>query len=167
MNQTDFPALGVLRGWGRQGWTQGLAHQGCCILILWSTLDTPVAQSSSLCHPDCSQLPSQQINFEWLLFSAELLDEVVTFSYHNSHESAKDIHILLWISAGELLGNNLNICAITADASLWWTKGTNLNYVYWKKLFQYILQPYFHLKKHKIMCCVEMWGIAVGKNEPL
>lgn len=115
------PSLECPGGWGRQGW----APQGCCILI--SVLCSRHCSGSVLVPvppSGCSQFPSQQINFEKLLFPAGLLGEVITFSCHSSHETAKDIHILVWISAGELLGNDLNICAITADASLRWTKGT-------------------------------------------
>lgn len=143
-------------GWGMQAWTQG-----CCILI---SVPHPRHTSGSILIPvppsGCSQFPSQQIDFEWLLFSAGLLDEVITFSYHNSHETAKDIHILVWISAGQLLGNDLNICAITAgfSASLRWTKGTlTMSTERNSSCFDTFYDHVCILKKHKIT--VLCWNV--------
>lgn len=73
--------------WVRKaGLNTGMLHPDFCASV---SVLIPVPPSG------CSQFPSQQIDFEWLLFSAGLLDEVITFPYHNSHETAKDIHILV------------------------------------------------------------------------
>lgn len=82
----------------------------------------------------------------------------------------KDIQpfILAWISVGELLGNDLTHLCHHCRRFSEVNKGY-LNYVYLKEfyLLQCILQSCFHLKKHKMICCVERWEIIAREIDPV